>query len=267
MSAIKALLSDSDGTLVDTVNLIRHGQFEAAHEYLTRHGIPDESLPDYSTYEDALHKVLGGRTRDTIEETVKLLYQAQPHHLNGVDFDELYALLDPIQDRLAPEYIKPYPGLAETLTHLGTSGIMLAIISSGDQRMIVRNIGIALPELGLTTLYLDTSKSNQAKMDIFERTVKETFGLPGFTVVTSDDTTKHKPDPEAPNLAMRRLGVGPHESAGLGDHRIDMRTFINAGIDRRIGVTHGFDDRVELEAAGATNIIDSFAELPAILLA
>ena len=31
-----AILSDADGTLVDTVKLIRHGQFEAVKTYLTQ---------------------------------------------------------------------------------------------------------------------------------------------------------------------------------------------------------------------------------------
>jgi phosphoglycolate phosphatase-like HAD superfamily hydrolase len=136
MSNIKALLSDSDGTLVDTPNLIRHGQYEAAHTYLTKHGIPDQDIPDYPTYEALLHQVVGGRTRDTIEATVRLLYEHQPHHLEGIDFDELYALLDPIQDRIAPEYIKGYPGLADMLSWLGSASIKLAIFSSGDRRIV-----------------------------------------------------------------------------------------------------------------------------------
>jgi phosphoglycolate phosphatase-like HAD superfamily hydrolase len=92
-----------------------------------------------------------------------------------------------------------------------------------------------------------------------------TFGLPGFAVVTSDDTNRHKPDPEGLQLAMQRLGVTPEESAVFGDHKYDMQVAINAGTPVRIGVTHGFDDRPTLEAADATHVIDSLKEIPAIL--
>ena len=265
MSTIDTLLTDSDGTLVNTPDLIRHGQFEASKQYLTHHGIPAEDIPTFSVYDGFLHQTVGGRTRDTIESTVRLLYQHQPDYLTGIDFDELYSLLDPIQDRLAPEYIKAYPGLDELFANLGRMGIKLGIFSSGDQRMIVRNIGFALPELGLFDLYKDPKFSNQEKLDLFTNTVKDRYKLPAFTVVTSDDTDAHKPNPAGLNLALQRLGSEPARTAGMGDHKFDMQASSNAGLPVRIGVTHGFDDEAALRAAGATDIIELLSEVPAIL--
>ena len=40
-----------------------------------------------------------------------------------------------------------------------------------------------------------------------------------------------------------------------------MQSGINAGVAQRIGITHGFDDRPTLEAAGATDVIDELTEL------
>src|SRR5690606_29938984 len=108
MSSIKALISDADGTLINTVQLIRHGQYEAAKKYLTKHGIPVDEIPTYETYDALLSQVVGGATRSTTEKTLRLLYSASPHHLDSLNFDELHATLNPIQDKLAPKYVQSY---------------------------------------------------------------------------------------------------------------------------------------------------------------
>ncbi len=265
MDKIKAVLSDADGTLVDSLHLIRHGQYETAKTYLTAHGIPAAEIPDYTTYEGYLNQTVGGSARDTLERTVRLLYEAQPHHLEGIDFDALHDMLNPIQDRIAPEFVKPYEGLSSILHTLGHLGIKLAILSSGTPHHIVRNFGAALPELDTLALSQDPSIPDEEKLRIFSERFKSTYGLPDFTVITANDTPTHKPDPAGANLAMQRLGVRPDQVVILGDHKVDMLAGANAGIDSRIGVTHGFDDRATLEAAGATHVIDSLAELPDIL--
>lgn len=257
----KAILSDADGTLIDTVRLIRHGQYETAKQYLTKHGISENELPEYDAYEVLLNQVVGGSARDTLERTVRLLYESQPHHLSGMDFDALHDMLNPVQDALAPEYIVPYEGLSAFFSRLGTLGIKLAIFTSGTPHHVVRNFGIALPELRLDELYKDTSRSDKDKLTEFENTLLGYFKLPAFTVVTCDDVATHKPDPASLELAMRRLEVPPDESMVLGDHTVDMKSGINAGIKQRVGVTHGFNDRETLLAAGATDVIDSLDEI------
>lgn len=265
MKNIEAVLSDADGTLVDTVQLIRHGQYETARTYLEGHGIPPAEIPGYNHYEALLNQTVGGSARDTLEKTVRLLYELQPHHVEGIDFDALHDMLNPVQDRIAPEYVKPYEGLSETLRTLGSTGIKLAVFTSGTPHHVVRNFGAALPELGLATLSQDKSLTDRAKLDLFVAKAQEFYGLPAFTVVTADDTTRHKPDPEGLNLAMQRLGASPDASVVLGDHKVDIQTAVSAGVNRRIGITHGFNDKPTLEAAGATEIIDSLHELPALL--
>ncbi|HEU4715455.1 MAG TPA: HAD family hydrolase, partial [Candidatus Saccharimonadales bacterium] len=173
----RAVLSDADGTLVDTVDLIRHGQYETAKAYLTRHGIASHELPDYPTYEALLNQTVGGSARDTLERTVRLLYHAQPHHLEGMDFDALHDMLNPVQDALAPEFIKAYEGLDRFLSRLGRLGIRLAIFTSGTPHHVVRNFGIALPELGQASLYQDKTHTDEEKLLIFERIFEAYYGL------------------------------------------------------------------------------------------
>jgi phosphoglycolate phosphatase-like HAD superfamily hydrolase len=261
MKPAQYILSDADGTLVDTVTLIRHGQFEAAMSYLTRHGLAVEHIPSYERYEKALNVAVGGRTRETFERTIRLLFSDTPEHIDAFDYDELNALLNPIQDRLAPSYITAFPGLANLLSWIGESDRSLAIFTSGSPHHIVRNIGIALPELGMSELYTQTDRTDEAKLAEFIEVMKSRYKIGALCVVTCDDVVKTKPDPEGLKLALKRLGGTAAESLVLGDLSVDMITGQRAGIPIRIGITHGFDDRSVLQNNGATNVIDSLEEV------
>lgn len=268
MPTIEAIASDADGTLVDTVALIRHGQHQTAVEFLKQRGVPDNDLPGYEEYEMLLNRVVGGSARQTLERTVKILFEDKAHHLEGIDYDELNRMLDPIQDRLAPEYVRAFPGLADTLSQIGSMGIKLAIFTSGTPHHVVRNFGLALAnELGdYASLYQDKSINDAAKLDKFVQRLIDTFHLPMLAVVTCDDVGERtKPDPLSINIALQRLNVRPENMLVLGDHGYDMQAAINAGIDVRIGVSHGFDDEAALIQAGATDVIKSLDELLPLL--
>lgn len=100
---IKAIISDADGTLVNTIYLIRHGQYEAVAEYLAEQGVPKQDIPDYDTYESYVNKSVGGSTRETLEKTIRLLFsRTHEQHIGKIDFDALDARLTPVQDRIAP---------------------------------------------------------------------------------------------------------------------------------------------------------------------
>lgn len=262
---IKAILSDADGTLVDTVNLIRHGQYEAAITYLSKQGIPEEKIPSYETYAHLLNQAIGGSARHTLEQTIRALYKSTPQNLENLDFDKLHELLNPIQDLLAPSYVKAYAGLAELLTTLGSKGTKFAIFTSGTAHHVVRNFGIALPELGIRNLYMDPSKNDSEKMLTLTKAMQEVFGIPQVTIVTADDTIDHKPHPASLCIAMKRLGVTKQETLVLGDHAVDMQAAVNAEVPVRIGISHGFTDAATLKANGATDVIDTLTELIAYL--
>lgn len=268
MPLIKAIISDADGTLVNTVPLIRHGQHETAVTFLRNHGVPEADIPSYDKYEVLLNKSVGGSARQTLELTVKALYRDKTHHLEYIDYDELHRLLNPIQDRLAPEFVKPFPSLAETLGNIGALGVKLAIFSSGTPHHIVRNFGIALADemSDYATLYQDINIDDHLKLKKFIQRMESVFNIPELTVVTADDVgDRTKPDPLSVELAIQQFGVSPSNALILGDHSYDIQAGKSAGIPALVGVTHGFDDRDTLLEAGATNIIDSLAELPALL--
>lgn len=256
----ESIISDADGTLVNTLHLIRHGQFETCRSYLTEIGVTEPDIPSYERYESVLHDVVGGSASDTLEKTVKILYHDRPDILAGVNYTDLHSRLNPIQDAIAPEFVKAYEGLSDFLKNLGLLGIKLAIFTSGTPHHVVRNIGVSLPEIGLADLYKRTDINDLEKLRIFEKTLADHYSIPMFTVVTCDDVATHKPDPASIFLAIQRLNSSPERSVVLGDHGVDMKAGINAGIAERIGIVHGFDDEQSLLGAGATTIVHSLSD-------
>src|ERR1700760_1765725 len=95
MSKLKALLSDADGTLVDTMQLVRRGLYEATVRSLKSQGVGPLHVPSFAAYQKLLLQVVGTSARQTIEDTVRLMYESSPEQLLGLDFDAMYALFDP----------------------------------------------------------------------------------------------------------------------------------------------------------------------------
>jgi phosphoglycolate phosphatase-like HAD superfamily hydrolase len=265
MGKIKAIISDSDGTLVNTLYMIRHGQYEAAVEYLIERGVPRRDIPKYEVYETYINKSVGGNTRETLEKTLRLLFgETHEHHLRGIDFDELDRRLTPIQDHIAPLYVHPFHGLTELFTWLGTSGTSFGIFTSGNPYMIVRHYGVALPVLGYTELYKNNSVSAQERLQALITRAKAVYGIHDFAIVTCDDVTKTKPDPEGILKLMDALGVKPDEVITLGDHPVDMQAAHAAGA-HAIGISHGFSTPAELKEAGAVRVVENLGKIPKII--
>ena len=105
--------------------------------------------------------------------------------------------------------------------------------------------------LGLTTSAL---ASNQ-------RRAFTKFGLAPFfaVVVTGEDITRGKPDPEPYLLTAARLGVDPAESLVIEDSLNGVRSGKAAGC-RVAALTTSFSAD-ELRAVGAEDVLDTYADL------
>ena len=93
-----------------------------------------------------------------------------------------------------------FPGIRELLDTLADRGIRM---------------GLATSRLKATTMQ-----------------ALETFDLNRYfeCVITADDITKHKPDPQIAYISMERLGVSPEETLMMGDTMYDVLCARNAGI-------------------------------------
>jgi phosphoglycolate phosphatase-like HAD superfamily hydrolase len=264
---IKAIISDADGTLVNTLYLIRHGQYETAVEYMLERGIPRHHIPEYEVYETFINQAVGGSTRETFERTLKLLFgNENDQHLENIDFEELNKRLDPTQDRIAPLYVHPFYGLTELFSWLGKSKLSLGIFTSGSAHHIVRNFGVSLPALGYTELFRQDDAGQFEKLEAFIARTKAVYGMPDFAVVTCDDVSKTKPDPEGILKLLDDLKLQPEEVIVLGDHAVDVQAAHNAGV-HALGVSHGFGTPAQLKEAGALKVVDSLNVIPDLIQA
>jgi phosphoglycolate phosphatase-like HAD superfamily hydrolase len=266
MSQIKALISDADGTLVNTIFLIRHGQYEAAVQYLLSQKVPRADIPKYDRYENYINRSVGGSTKDTFQKTFKLLYGDTIYKslLKKIDFDKLDNSLTPVQDHLAPLYVHPFHGLTELFNWAGKKQINLGIVTSGNRRMIIRNFGVSIPDLGYTELFQADDIDVNERFTAFLTRAKAVYNLPKFEVITCDDVVKTKPDPEGLQKMLNKLRFSVNEVLVMGDHPSDMQAASAAGL-HAIGITHGFSSPAELKKAGALRVVDSLLTVPKLI--
>lgn len=265
MNKIKAIVFGSDGTLIDSLYLIRRGQYEAAIEYLVERGIGRHGLPPYEEYELFVNQSVGGRTKETMQKSLGLLFSKNHKELFAqINFDDLERRLGPIQDRLAPLYLHQFYDLAGLLHWLGQQHFHLGIFTSSSKHQFIRNWGNALPSLGYNKLYLQAGTSEEEKIIAITGRIKATFGIQKMSVITSDDVTTTKPDPEGLVKVLNELDVQPAEAMMVGDLAADITAGKRADL-LTVGISHGFGTVEELKKARADEVVDSLADLQAFI--
>ena len=85
-----------------------------------------------------------------------------------------------------------------------------------------------------------------------------------FVTRQTPDNNPSKPHPGMLLTAMAETGAGAHETAMIGDTVYDIEMAVAAGCTA-IGVSWGYHSVDDLRAAGATDIVDDFAQLTAWL--
>lgn len=178
-----------------------------------------------------------GRTRHVVGLSLEdACRRLAPEGLEGA---ELSALIDAYKDafilgRAAPNHHEPlYDGAQTTLARLAEAGWLLSVA---------------------------TGKARRGVQALFERHPIGGF----FTSVHCADDGPGKPHPHMVEAAMNAHGVSAAETVVVGDTSHDMLMAKNAGA-AAFGVTWGFHERHEIEAAGADCVHDDFAALNAAL--
>lgn len=133
------------------------------------------------------------------------------------------------------DHTAPYAGTIEMLDRLRAAGVQLAVLTNKDH--------ISAAPL-----------------------IEKYFGSERFALVQGR-VDAFPPKPEAPVTlhVMEELGADPATTLYVGDSNVDILTGHNAGL-KSAGVSWGFRGRAELEAAGADYVVDTQAELAALVL-
>ena len=131
-----------------------------------------------------------------------------------------------------------------------------------------------LAECAGMTNVLDTLKREGRRLGIVTAKRRETVDL-AFSyvplehffdvVVGSDDTERHKPEPEPVLHALDRLEAEPHDAAYVGDSPFDIRAAKAAGVHAVAVTWGGIHQRERLEAERPDAVVSSAEELLAAL--
>ena len=124
--------------------------------------------------------------------------------------------------------VKLYPNVAETLRKLHSRGYILTIASSRSHT----TLDVYISKLGLSDII--------------------TY------VVGGEDVSEGKPNPEAVNITLERLGLKPEDALVVGDTSFDIDMGRNAGT-KTCGVTYGNGRKASLKDEDW--LIDDFSEI------
>lgn len=129
---------------------------------------------------------------------------------------------------------KLFPGTLEMLASLRGQGYKTAIVTSKN----VRGTTKAIELTGMAALF--------------------------DCVITADDVTHYKPDPEPIQKGMALLGVTPEESVYVGDSAFDIDMAQRAGV-LMVGVSWGARTREELLMICPDGVVDNWEQFLALL--
>ncbi|MGV1008227.1 MAG: HAD family hydrolase [Dermatophilaceae bacterium] len=187
------------------------------------------------SYQHAFRSVLGAeqpevRIRAWIgQPLLRCFRQASPEHASALV--ECYTAWNLANtERLA----RRYAGIDGLLADLRAAGVHVGVVTSKRRGPA----DLALARCGLE--------------DLLE------------TVVSLEDTERHKPDPAPLLLAARRLQVGRHETAYVGDAAVDLQAARAAGMSG-VGVLWGAGTREALQGEQPAAVVDTVEALRAVL--
>jgi pyrophosphatase PpaX len=124
----------------------------------------------------------------------------------------------------------------------------------------VSDLLIILKRMGLKVGAL--TSGNGLTVSCLERTgIQEHFDV----VISADKILRPKPHPEGLHELMERLSATPQETIMVGDSVVDVLVGKNAGVQKTVGVTHGFGSIGALRSAGADHIIHDIPSLLDVL--
>ena len=177
------------------------------------------------------------RTREQIKSYVgngvrALMYQAVPEDTPPDEAERAMAEWKRIHPLIGTKLTRPYPGIVETVGALRQRGAKTAVLSNKFDGGVQQVMEQFMPGL-------------------FDARHGEGEGFP------------RKPDPTGLLKTLDELGVSPDRAVYAGDSPGDIVTARNAGT-LAIGVSWGYHNAAELEAAQADYVITSAEQLLAL---
>lgn len=224
---MQAVIFDIDGTLVDSE---RHGHRIAFNRAFEAAGLPDRW--DEDLYGELLH-VTGGRHRIEDYLAGRGVAQAERAELAAALHDSKTAILEEMVDR---GVIELRPGAGRLVRELAGAGVTRAVGTTGSRRWVARLLRHTLGDVAWDA------------------------------IVTGDDVTHRKPDPEVFVRVVEALGVDAGAVVVVEDSAEGLEAARAAGLCCVV-VVNGYTAGHDLD--GADLVVDGFGEpgAPAAVLA
>jgi phosphoglycolate phosphatase len=204
-----------------------------------------DSVPDLAYCVDELMKALGrpphgeAKVRNWVGNGVeRLVRRALTGQLDGEPPEDDYARAYPIFIDLyaanTSRRSRLYPGIREGLDWLMAHGYPLGCVTNKAAQFTLP----LLRDLG----------------------VRDCFGI----VVAGDTLPVKKPDPAPLLHAARHFGIAPQEALMVGDSVSDVKAARAAGF-QIVCMSYGYNHGIDIRTANPDAVLDSLAELPALL--
>lgn len=177
--------------------------------------------------EEAIRKTIGL----PLAEGIRTLFPELPEEAIPEWCTTYRRIFDGLKTRYVPVL---FPEVKETLEGLHAKGYVLTVASSRHSS----SLNAFLQDLGIAPCFQ--------------------------YVLGADNVAKAKPDPEPVLQTLRDMGYPAEEALVVGDMPVDILMGSRAGA-KTAGVTFGNSNRAELQAAGATYVLDHFSELKSLL--
>lgn len=177
--------------------------------------------------EEAIRKTIGL----PLAEGIRTLFPELPEEAIPEWCTTYRRIFDGLKTRYVPVL---FPEVKETLEWLHAKGYVLTVASSRHSS----SLNAFLQDLGIAPCFQ--------------------------YVLGADNVAKAKPDPEPVLQTLRDMGYPAEEALVVGDMPVDILMGSRAGA-KTAGVTFGNSNRAELQAAGATYVLDHFSELKSLL--
>ena len=151
--------------------------------------------------------------------------------------DEAWVIARELAPKMFTNRVKLLPGAAEMLQQIAARGLPLAVVTSTPLQNMPAKL-TPLAEAGVLPLFAE--------------------------IITADDTERKKPAADPLIECCRRLTVAVEKCVYVGDTLIDIQAGQAAGTGT-VGVLTGFDNRQMLQTARPDAVIDSLADLAAVV--
>ena len=164
---------------------------------------------------------------------MKLLERGVPANTSPEDIQKVFDYFMPYYQAHCAIKTRPYDGILDTIQKIRNAGIKTAVVS------------------------------NKADAAVQDLCIQYFPGLFDYAIGEKKGNAR-KPAPDAVNETLQVLNFKKEQAVYIGDSDVDLATAKNADLDC-IAVAWGFRDKTFLKEHGATCIIDTPEQLPALL--